>query len=79
MSRDGETGPRTGVPRPDCICVGLGPELTQLLRRLSPSDDTWQQLRSAEVEVLKAVRALIDERIRTLTREPERGVKVTIE
>ena len=79
MSREGETGPGTAAPRPDCICVGLGPELTQLLRKLSPSDETWQQLRSAELELLKAVRALLDERIRALTRESERGVKVTIE
>jgi len=66
-------------PRPDCLCMGLGPELTQLIRRLGTADDAWENVRTASVEVLKALRALIDERIAALDREPARGTKVKIE
>jgi hypothetical protein len=59
--------------------MGLGPELTQLVRRLGTSDDAWGHLRAASVEVLKGLRALIDERIAALDREHARGTKVRIE
>ena len=73
---DGQAVPRT---RPDCLCMGIGPELTQLLRRLGPGDQAWDQVRTASVEVLKALRALIDQQIESMSREPERGTKVKIE
>lgn len=65
--------------RPDCLCMGIGPELTQLLRRLGPGDQAWDQVRTASVEVLKALRALIDQQIESMSREPERGTRVKIE
>jgi hypothetical protein len=68
-----------GPSRPECLCMGLGPELTRLLRHLAPSEDAWQRLRTAELEVLKVLSALVEDRIRALSHEPERGTKVDVE
>jgi hypothetical protein len=76
---DSPPGAATADPRPDCLCMGLGPELTRLLRHLAPSEDAWQHLRAAELEVLKTVHALIEDRIRTLSNQPERGTRVNVE
>ncbi len=69
----------TAAPRPDCLCMGLGPQLTQVLRMLGPSEDVRGHLRAARVEFLKAIRTMIDERIASLSREPSRGTKIGIE
>ena len=67
--------PRTGE-RPDCLCMGLGPELTHFLRGLASSGE----MRTAVVEVLKAIRTLADAQIEYLSREPDRkGTKVEVE
>jgi acetylglutamate kinase len=79
MSDDEGEGPGSAPRRPDCLCHGLGPEITKLLRQLAPTEETWRHLRSAEVDVLTVLRGLLDDRIRAITREGERGMKVTIE
>lgn len=82
MSDNADPGPppvAPATPRPECLCMGLGPELSQLLRHLAPSDEALQRLHAAELEVLKSVRALVDDRIRALSRKPEQGTRVTIE
>lgn len=76
-SESGAPGP---TPPPPCLCMGLGPELTQLVGRLSGHDDVCQQVRAAWIEVLKAVQALIDAHLASLTREQEtKGTRVTVE
>ena len=72
---------RRGVrpARPECLCMGLGPELAEFLRKIGLSEPVRQHLRSARVEILKAARAMIEERIASLSREPKRGVAVKIE
>ena len=76
----GEDGTQAAPPvRADCLCMGVGPELTQMLRRLGPGHETWDQLRLASVEVLKALRVLIDQQIEAMSREPERGTRVKVE
>lgn len=70
-----------GSPRPpQCLCMGLGPELTQLIGRLSGQDDVCQQVKSAWIEVLRSVQALIEAHLASLTREQEtKGTRVTVE
>jgi hypothetical protein len=55
-------------PFRDCVCMGLGPELTRFLRGLGPPEEAWRHVGTASVEVLKALRALIDQRIDHLSR-----------
>ena len=67
--------PRTSE-RPDCLCMGLGPDLTHFLQGLASSGE----MRTAVVEVLKAVRTLADAQIDYLSREPDhKGTKVEVE
>lgn len=69
--------------RPACACMGLGPALTELVRQLGPSDEVMRHLRGAQVELLRAVRTLIDQRIEALSaqqeREAPRGTRLTVE
>ncbi len=69
------------APALDCLCLGLGPQLTALLRRVVATDALANQLRTGELEALRFLRALIDQRIAGLSPdEPQgRGTKVTIE
>lgn len=46
-----------------CGCMGLGPMFTAAARHLSPSAAVTQHLRAAHLEVLKGLRALLDEHI----------------
>lgn len=72
-------GPHAAT-RPPCLCMGLGPELTQLVLKLAGNDDVCQQVKSAWIDVLKAVQTLIDAHIESLTREREtRGTRLTVE
>jgi hypothetical protein len=64
--------------QPNCLCMGMGPKLTQLLE--CRSEQAAGHLRSARVEFLKAMRALIDERIEHLSRaQNKRGKAVPVE
>lgn len=47
----------------DCGCMGAGPMLTEVLRRLGPSDEVRRHFSAAHVEVLKGIRAFLDEQI----------------
>jgi len=70
--------PPEAEPKPECLCMGMGPKLTALLE--CGSDAARQHFRNARLEVLKAMRALIDERIEHLSRAGRaRGAKVPVE
>lgn len=70
------TEPPRPSERPDCLCMGLGPELTHFLRGLASSGE----MRTAVVEVLKALRTLADAQIEYLSRQADRkGTKVEVE
>ena len=56
----------------DCGCKGTGPMLTEFLRRLGPSDSVSKHFRTAQLEVLKGLRAMLDEQISARS-EPARG------
>jgi hypothetical protein len=60
-----------------CLCLGMGPKLTQLLE--CRSEAAKGHLRTARVEFLKAMRVLIDERIEHLSRTQKKGTSVPVE
>lgn len=55
-----ETGHTTGC---NCGCMGAGPLLTQFLKNLGPSDQVSQHFKNAQLEVMKGLRAFLDEQI----------------
>ncbi len=57
----------------------LAADICDLLRALAPSEEALGHFRSARVEVLKGVRAVIDSRIERLSRERPKGTAVTID
>jgi len=73
-----ETGTKTPC---DCGCMGAGPMLTQFLRTLGPSDTVSQHFKNAQLEVMKGLRALLDEQIatRSAAASPSHGTKITVE
>ena len=64
-----------------CACMGAGPMLSELASRLGPDENVRQHFRAARIEVLKGLRALIDQRIADLSAasKPNRGAKVSVE
>jgi len=67
--------------RVDCLCMGLGPQLTALLRGVVSPETLAEQWKSGELETLKLLRLLIDQRISSLAGpEPSsRGTTLTVE
>ena len=62
--------------RCNCGCMGAGPLLTDVLRRLGPSDAVRQHFTNAHLEVLKGIRAFVDEQIAARGAEAARGTHV---
>ncbi len=62
----------------DCLCMGFGPEIGRVLRGMG-SDGARTHFRTARVEVLRGLRALIDARIETLSKRPRRGTSIEVE
>lgn len=68
------------APRAGCACGGAGPVMTDFLKRLGPDETVKQHFRSARIEFLKGLRAIIDQRIADLSRPAQpKGAKVTID
>lgn len=65
--------------RCDCGCMGAGPMFTEMLRRFGPSDTVSHHFKSAQIEVLKGLRALIDEQITARSQGPQHGTRITVE
>ena len=79
---------KPGVEKRDCgggqcVCAGAGPAVSgvvsQLLRDIGPSEPVRRHFAQARLEILKGLRAILDERIAEVQRLPARGVKVTID
>jgi len=66
-------------PAGDCIFCRLGPAVNEFLNRIGPPESARQHFRQARVEMLRGMRAILDERIESLTREEQRGTKVVVE
>ena len=65
--------------QPNCFCLGVGPELFALFRKLGP-DSARQHFRNARIEMLKGMRELIDKRIEQLSGSTEnKGTKIHVE
>ena len=60
-----------------CICREIGTHLSALLG--VRSEETKGHLRNARVEMLKAIRSIIDERIEQLSQPQPKGTRVTVE
>ena len=61
-----------------CVCMGFGPEISRVLRGLG-NDGAKNHFRTARVEVLKGLRALIDQRIESLSKRSGRGATIKVE
>ena len=64
-----------------CGCMGVGPMLTDVVRHFAPSAEVTQHFRAAHIEVLKGLRAMLDQHIAAQTQsEPHRqGTTIHIE
>jgi hypothetical protein len=62
-----------------CLCQGLGPGLSDLLRRLGPPEQARQHFETARIEILKGLRALIDARIQQVSKRLDKGQKIQVE
>jgi hypothetical protein len=73
-----ETKQTASAPH-ECVCGGAGPALTEFLKRMGPPEAAKSHFDQARVEFLKGLRSLIDHRIEQLSRQPEKGTKLTVE
>jgi len=74
-----ETQEQTAVKEDvQCICMGSGPHLTDMLRKLGP-EAAWDHFRNARIEVLKGIRELIDQRIAALSRQEKKGTPIPVD
>lgn len=62
-----------------CLCQGLGPGVSDLLRRLGPPEQARQHFETARLEILKGLRAIIDARIQQVSRRRDKGEKIPVE
>ncbi len=73
-----EAAAETAQPQANCLCMGLGPKLTEMLQ--CRSEAAAGHLRNARIEFLKAMRAMIDDRIEHLSAaQKKKGTTVTVE
>ena len=82
-----EQQPATGEKRScgtgECLCAGSGPAvsgvMSQMLRQFGPSEPVRKHFSQARLEILKGLRAMLDQRIEDMQRPSSRGTKVTID
>ncbi len=65
-----DTGTKTTCA---CGCMGVGPMLSAAVRQFGPSAEVTQHFRAAHLEVLKGLRAMLDEHIAAQTAAPAQG------
>jgi hypothetical protein len=70
------TGPRSGSNGP---FARLGAGLDNLLRSVIPSEQAVEHFSKARIEMLKGVRAVIDERIDRLSSDTKKGIAIKVE
>lgn len=63
----------------DCGCMGMGPVMKEMLRRVGPGEEASRHFQSARTEFLKGLRAMLDEQIRAAEEKPQTGARVTVE
>jgi RAB protein geranylgeranyltransferase component A len=59
----------------------MGEEISNLLRRMGPSEEVQGHFRSARIEMMKGLRAMLDEKIDKAQRaqQAQRGSTVTVD
>jgi hypothetical protein len=62
-----------------CGCMGAGPMLTELVKSLGPSDSVRQHFGNAQLEILKGLRAFLDEQIAARTQGPAQGTRIPVD
>jgi len=62
----------------ECLCMGFGPEIARMIEGWG-AEGARGHFRTARVEVLRGLRALIDHRIETLSKRPRRGTSIEVE
>jgi hypothetical protein len=77
----GEAAGTAAQATPDCLCMGLGPQLTTLLRSMIPTTGLAESIHTGQLEALKFLKTIIDQRIATLSGQEAdtRGTRVTID
>jgi hypothetical protein len=63
----------------DCGCMGVGPLVSEFVRKMGPSEDVSQHFRAARLEILKGLRAMLDEQIASAQEPPKHGTKISVE
>jgi hypothetical protein len=77
MNKKTKKSSRTsGAP---CLCMGTGPALSDLLRRLGPPEQARRHFETARLEMLKGLRAILDARIEQVSKRGRKGEKIEIE
>ena len=66
----------SGAP---CLCMGTGPALSDLLRRLGPPEQARRHFETARLELLKGLRAILDARIEQVSKRGRKGEKIEVE
>ncbi len=61
-----------------CVCLGMGPQVTEVLRHVLPSG-ARDHFRQSRIEFLKGIRSVIDHRIDELSRPERKGTTVAVE
>ena len=59
--------------------MGVGPMVTEFAKKLGPSEEVSQHFRAARLEILKGLRAMLDEQIAGMAEPPRQGTKFTVE
>ncbi|MDX1982527.1 MAG: hypothetical protein SFV51_19795 [Bryobacteraceae bacterium] len=68
------------APRGGCACGGAGPVMSEFFKRMGPDESVKQHFRTARIEFLKGLRAIIDQRISDLSQsQQQKGSKVNID
>lgn len=66
-------------PQAQCPCAGVSAALGEIFKKFGPPEAAKQHFTQARVEVLKGLRALIDQRIQDLSGAETRGTKFSVE
>ena len=70
---------KMAAPTPQCYCAGAGPRLSALLGATMVNAPGFAHFRSAGVEVLMGIRAILDAQIDALQKKSRKGTRVPVE
>jgi hypothetical protein len=77
------TNETRGCGSSGCLCAGTGPAVSgvvsHLMKEYGPSEPVRRHFMQARLEILKGLRAILDQRINDIQKQPSRGTKVTID